>query len=67
MISHKLGWVRWYLDVEQDLVIIDNDTFDPAVFIRTKQLLLTHLQLEEQSNIQNNIYNAQKHLYYKIL
>ena len=32
---------------------------------KLSNLLLTHLQLEEQSNIQNNIYNAQKHLYYK--
>jgi len=39
MISHKLAGFRWYLDVATRFSIIDNDTFDPAVFIRTKHLL----------------------------
>jgi len=65
MILHKLGWVRWYLDVATRFSIIDNDTLIQLSLFELSNCYLQHLQLEEQSNIQNNIYNAQKHLYYK--
>ena len=63
----NIGWAKWYKDTATRLSIMVPTRLSKEIISQTNTHLLEAIKLDEQVKINDNITNAQKHLYYKCI